>query len=63
MEPQPTPTTQFSEIELWRLMGLSHKEMLERATELQRYHQQRLVYFQRLFSQVEQEMRHAKTPA
>lgn len=60
MEPQPTPTTQFSEIELWRRMGLSHQDMLERAAEIQRFHQQRLVYFQRLFGQVEREMRHAQ---
>lgn len=60
MEPQPTPTTQFSEIELWRLMGLSHQDMLERAADLQRYHQQRLVYFQQLIAKLEKEFGHVQ---
>lgn len=67
MEPQPTPSAQqfktYSEIELWQAQGLSFQEMLERAADFQRYHQQRLVYFQRLFGRIEQELRYVNVQA
>jgi hypothetical protein len=60
MEPQPTPSAQCkpcSEIELWQAQGLSKAQQLERAAELARYHQQRLVYFQQIVIRL-QESRH-----